>query len=188
MALPVKHSRPLSLAERVSRALGNTAPVKDSAAAPAGSTCLLLDVSGSMAESCEPGRSKIEALREIVITLRCAAIYAFADRAAPCAATAIPEPGGQTMMSLAFQRAKRDRHTACVLITDGLPSELEDDVLRAAAGLRIEIFYVGPSPKPAILDRLARAGKGTAHQSSLRADARKMLTTKIAGLIEAGGV
>ena len=185
MPLPAKHSRPLSLAERVSRAL-NKADAPPSIASPGstGSTCLLLDVSGSMAEDCEPGRSKIQALREIVPTLRCAAVYAFSDRAQKCAA--IPEPAGQTMMSAGFARAKCDGHTGVVLITDGLPSEPETDVIRAAAGLRVEIFYVGPAPKPDLLDRLSRAGKGQAHQTSLRKDAGKLLATKLAGLLGPG--
>ena len=187
MAVPAKHSAPLTLAQRVARAMGTPEPQPAApSGAPSGSTCLLLDVSGSMAEDCEPGRSKIDALREIVPTLNCAAVYAFADDVNKCRPAAIPGPAGQTYMSRAFQRAKTDGHAACVLITDGIPTEPEAAVMRAAAGLHIEIFYVGPAPKPAILDKLARAGQGRAHKASLKRNTKKQLAVKIRALLGPG--
>jgi hypothetical protein len=60
-----------------------------------------------------------------------------------------------------------------------------DAALREARGLRLEIFYVGPAPKPRFLDQLARACRGQAHQSGLRKDQRKQLASRVRGLLEA---
>jgi len=45
-----------------------------------------------------------------------------------------------------------------VLVTDGLPDD-EESALREASAIALDIFYVGPAPKPEFLDRLARAAK-----------------------------
>lgn len=153
--------------------------------APPSATALLLDVSGSMAEDCEPGRTKIEALREIVPTVGAAAMYAFADAVSRIHSSAIPGPGGQTMMAPVFRRAKRDKHQSVVLITDGCATDPEAEVLDAAVGLHLDIFYVGPAPKPDLLDKLAKQCGGQAHQASLRKT--KELAVAIRGLLGPGG-
>lgn len=87
------------------------------------------------------------------------------------------------MMAPTFRRVRSDGHTAAVLVTDGLPTDPEADVLRAAAGMQLEIFYVGPEPKPQFLDRLARACRGQAHQANLRRQAQPQLQQHIRGLL-----
>lgn len=156
-------SRPLSLAERAAAALGKPIPVQEK-------VCLLLDVSGSMSDQVQPGgRAKIDALRDIVRTLTAPHIYAFARACKRINRETIPEPDGGTRLDLAFARIKSNGMTRAVLITDGLPDD-EDAAIREARGLALEIFYVGPAPRPDFLDRLARAAKAgsSAHMASLQ--------------------
>ena len=118
-------------------------------------------------ESCEPGRSKIDALRDIVRGLTAPRIYAFSV-ACKRVCDEIPEPRGGTALHLAFLRLRADGITRAVLITDGLPDD-EDAALREVRGLGLDIFYVGPAPKPEFLDRLAAAARAgsRAEQASL---------------------
>lgn len=172
-------SRPMSLAERAAAALGRPAPPEPE------KICLLLDVSGSMADHAEPGIRKIDALRRIVRDLTAPYIYAFSRACKRVTRENIPDPQSITALAQAFAKIKSQRITRAVLITDGLPDD-EESAIREASGLSLEIFYVGPAPKPDFLDRLARAAKAgsQAHQASLRRDdgalqsrvARLMLT------------
>jgi len=120
--------------------------------------CLLLDVSGSMAEDCGDGRSKIFALNEIVGDFLSARKFYFATHciesqiAGSCA-------GGTTDMAGAFIYVKQHGIRQAVLITDGIPDS-EDAAFRSAVGLQIDIIYVGPPPEPPFLIRLARATGG----------------------------
>jgi uncharacterized protein with von Willebrand factor type A (vWA) domain len=187
------HTPELSLAERLRQALAKNQPAANGAASaspppPAARTCLLVDVSGSMAEDCEPGRRKIDALREVVATLGPVEMYAFSTRCLK--ASTVPEPGGCTNMALAFRRAKADGYDGVVIVTDGLPyvsDERRDEAaaMDAVRGLALQIFYVGPEPKPPFLDRLAAAARAgsQAHQSSLRKEARQKLATRVRGLL-----
>ena len=144
--------RPLSLAERAAQALGRPAPREPE------KTCLLLDVSGSMADEAGPGVSRINALRKVVCGLTAQYIYAFSRGCRRISRENIPDPQSTTAMAQAFAKIKSQSITRAVLVTDGLPDD-EDAALREAAGLSLEIFYVGPAPKPEFLDRLARAAK-----------------------------
>lgn len=160
-------SRPLSLAERAAQALGRPAPAEPE------KVCLLLDVSGSMADAAEPGIRKIDALRVIVRDLTAPYIYAFSRACKRVSRENIPDPQSITALHTAFAKIKSQRITRAVLITDGLPDD-EEAAIREASGLSLEIFYVGPAPKPDFLDRLARAAKAgsKAHQATLaRTDA-----------------
>lgn len=183
MSLPATHFSSLTLAERVRRAIATNGGAQQAPPSPP-ATALLLDISGSMAEDCEPGLAKIQALREIVPTVVTGrtAVYSFNSSVRRIRATAIPSPQGYTMMAQAFRELKRDSHTSAVLITDGLPyPDTESEVLEAAQGLHLTIFYVGPPPKPVLLDKLAHQTGGQAHQSSLRKT--KELTVAIRGLL-----
>jgi uncharacterized protein with von Willebrand factor type A (vWA) domain len=191
------HLPELSLAERVRRALAQNQTVNAPGGAgapppPAAKTCLLLDVSGSMNQPCEPGRRKIDALRDLVATLGTVEMmYAFSSYVERV--TQIPEPEGNTDMARAFARAKADGYDAVVLITDGVPytdrgeARAQSEAIAAVRGLALQIFYVGPEPKPAFLDRLAAAARAgsRAHQANLRKDAVKQLATRVRGLLEA---
>lgn len=145
-------SRPLSLAQRAAAALGRPAPPEPQ------KVCLLLDVSGSMIDPSEPGVRKIDALRNIVRTLEAPLIYAFSRKCVRVSRETIPDPDGGTALHRAFAQIKAHKITRAVLITDGLPDD-EEAALLAASGLALDIFYVGPAPKPAFLDRLAGAAK-----------------------------
>jgi hypothetical protein len=171
--------RPLSLAERAAAALGRPAPPEPE------KVCLLLDVSGSMGEEAEPGRTKIDALREIVRGLNAPQIYAFSRVCRKVAREDIPDPSGGTALHVAFAKIKSHRIARAVLITDGIPDD-EDAAIREAAGLSLEIFYVGPAPKPPFLDRLTRAAKqgSAAHMESLRSDGKKALSAKVQLMLE----
>jgi hypothetical protein len=158
-----------------------TALLPEAQPAPA-PRCLLLDTSGSMAEECEHGVSKIRALRKLVGGLPAAATYAFADDVRRVRAGWIPGPGGGTDMALAFDRIKQDGYQSAVLITDGLPDDAEE-ALKSAAGLSLEIFYVGPPPKPDFLDQLAAATGGQAHMGDLSRKGAEQLEVKIRGLL-----
>lgn len=193
--LPEKPRQELSLAERVRRTLAQRGECAGAAGTSPGasgtqpvSPCLILDVSGSMEEMCEPGRRKIDALRKLVMDLGSAprSIYAFSEDVELVSAATIPEPAGCTWMHRAFERVKADGCTAAVLITDGLPSVDERIVLAAAKGLHLEIFYVGPPPKPRLLDKLAAMCGGKAQQADLRQVARKQLQATIRGLLTSG--
>lgn len=141
-----------SLAERAARALGKPAPKQPE------KICLLLDVSGSMADPAEPGVRKIDALRRIVQSLQAPSIFAFSRVCKRVTRETIPEPGGGTALHVAFARIKSHGVSRAVLVTDGLPDD-EDAALREAQGLALDIFYVGPAPKPEFLDRLAQAAR-----------------------------
>jgi hypothetical protein len=144
--------------------------------------CLLLDVSGSMAEDCEPGRSKWDALRKMLGNFFGVRMYAFASECIPCSMSIVGglAPGGTTDMAKAFRVIKRAGVGSLILITDGEPND-EEDALRAAAGLRIDIFYVGAGPRPSFLDRLAAACRGTAQTANLAKP--QELTAKIKPLL-----
>ena len=167
-------SRPMSLAERAAKALGRPASMDPE------KVCLLLDVSGSMAYPAEPGRSKIDALREIVRGLTAQYIYAFSRTCKRISRENIPDPQSATALAEAFAKIKSSGMTRAVLITDGLPDD-EEGAIREAAGLSLEIFYVGPAPKPDFLDRLARAAKAgsAAHMATLASAAKPALAAKV---------
>jgi len=181
----IKHGQeqPRTLAERVRAALDQQQPA--ASAPPAKPACLILDVSGSMAEACEPGRSKIDALRQIVAGLgKTGTIYAFSDDCEEVTAAKIPDPYGNTFLAPAFAQAKHDGHITAVLITDGLPHD-GPAALRAVRGLTLQIFYVGPAPMPVFLRDLARAAGGQSHQADLRRPSQPLLQTKIRALLNA---
>jgi hypothetical protein len=147
-----------------------------------GPRCLVLDISGSMAEDCEPGISRIQALRQLVAKLPAAPTYAFAAGVQRIEGSRIPEPEGWTNMAAAFDRIKQDGYPSAVLITDGLPNNPEQ-TLKSAAGLTLEIFYVGPAPKPGFLDELARVTGGQAHLADLGRKGSNQLAVQIRGLL-----
>lgn len=144
----------LSLKERVAQQLqARTSPTQ----------CLLLDCSSSMDEDCGNGQRKIDALKEIVCEFPCTRQFSFGSTCVECAPT---KASGSTNMAEAFYTIKTHKIEHCVLITDGLPNS-EEAALREAAGLTIDILYVGPPPPPAFLGRLAKATGGQYGVSNL---------------------
>jgi hypothetical protein len=148
------------------------------------------DTGGShetMADAADPGRSKITALRELVRGLTAPCIYAFARSCKRVDRETIPDPDGGTALHLAFARIKSHKITRAVLITDGLPDD-ETAAIREAAGLALDILYVGPAPKPAFLDRLARAAKpgSRADMATLASASRQALQQTVRLLLTDG--
>lgn len=83
-------------------------------------------------------------------------------------------------MTEAFSVLKTHRVKYAVLITDGLPDD-KAKALREAKGLRLDIFYVGPSLAPWFLEQLARSCGGQFRAADLRET--KLLTQAVKGLL-----
>jgi hypothetical protein len=124
------------------------------------------------------GKRKIDRLREIVREFPGERIFSFSARCQEV--RSVPEPQSNTDMAGAFRFLQSQGLCHAVLITDGQPDD-EEDALKAACGLRLDIFYVGPAPEPDFLERLARATGGSFASVSL--DQCKLLSQRIAGLL-----
>lgn len=154
------------------------------------SGCLLLDISGSMASELEPGQTKLQALKDIVIGLNnlSSPIFPFASNVTQgCVQSNIQtlRASGGTNMALAINFAKGKGYRKIVMITDGKPDS-EDLALKAVKDVELRILYVGPEPKPAFLDKLAQAGASFCTQEDLKNT--KELTNKVQLLLESGEV
>jgi len=150
---------------------------------------LLLDCSGSMADYVEPGRAKIDALREIVTALRQRVGFTqiiFPDPwngRGEHVADYIPEPRGSTPLHEALASARQKGAKHCVLISDGLPDDTSAALAEArqmqSRGVQIDVFYVGPRPHAGeeFLRLLAQETGGQFQSMSLE-------YKKMAGLID----
>lgn len=121
---------------------------------------LLLDVSGSMCGPVEPGKKKIDVLRDIVKSLHGNPdVYTFSNEARKVTTSTIPNPHGDTDMAPALRLAKREGHNSAVVITDG---DITDKVatLKEVEGFNLQILYVGLGDPPDFLDKLAKAAGG----------------------------
>jgi hypothetical protein len=146
---------------------------------------LLLDCSGSMASDCEPGLSKIQALRNIVLSLPGEPlIFWFNSHSGMCTKSTIPDPYASTYLAPALIMLKFNGHKNVVLITDGDIND-KDATLTAMAGMTIKPMYVGAGARPAFLDKLASVSGGFAITEDLRQ--RKQLTDKVTLLLNPGG-
>jgi len=141
---------------------------------------LILDISASMNEEIEPGRSKITALREIVNSIPGnPPTIAFNNTAIEIDKSNIPNPRGGTMMTNALILAKSKGFKNILMITDGDASDKRLTLLEAE-GLNIQIMYVGCGPRPKFLDELG----SSCTTEDLRS---KELGTKIQLLLGSGG-
>jgi len=141
--------------------------------------CLLLDISSSMDEY-----GKIDKLRDLADDFKGVRRFVFSDRTRELRPTEmVPCTEGGTGMHSAFEYVKKAGIRHCVIITDGMP-DLEDEALKAAIGLRVDIYYVGPEPAPDFLRKLAEGSGGKYGTASL--DDLKELGTSIKGLIGSG--
>ena len=145
---------------------------------------LVLDCSGSMAEYCEPGRAKIDALREIVTALRAEDVpfrqIVFGGCGAQLMDT-IPDPCGGTPMAEALALARQHQSERVVVISDGIPDD-ETETAKEAKQIRcpMDIFYVGPRPHPgeAFLRGLAKSSGGLYQETTLTRDGTKALAAQ----------
>ena len=115
---------------------------------------LLLDYSGSMSSDCEPGISKIQALRDIVSKLSGIRIIAFND-IAWILDNINATPRGGTYMSKAILYAQSMNYKQAVMVTDGEDAFCDQNAaLEAVKDFQLQILYVGPGPRPEFLDKL----------------------------------
>lgn len=140
---------------------------------------LLLDISSSMNTEIEPGKTRLDALKDIVSgipteTLKIAFnSYAYTVNEMPL------HGSGATKMSLAIEMAKSMGYKAALMITDG---EATDKLaaLESIKGFDLQTMYVGSGERPAFLDQLSR--KATTEDLKMM----KELTAKIVLLLEEG--
>ena len=156
---------------------------------------LLVDCSGSMSERIATGQQKIEALRQVVKTLRETHPVAVAAFGLGGSSTyehvalvdTIPEPSGGTPMHAAIDFAKGHGATHIVLVTDGLPDS-QTQTFEAARqfGGRIDVFYVGDGQDEGagFCKALAQMTGGASDVTDL--GEQKKLATKIAGCLPEG--
>ena len=143
---------------------------------------LLCDYSGSMGWDCEPGYKRIEALRDTLKEIpNKTRIYAFNTSTRPVKdANDIPNPQGGTRMAQAFEYLKREGVKSIILLSDGAAND-PTQALAAAAGLSIQIMYIGPGEKPDFLDKLAALSGGFATKEDLTKP--KLLADKVTKLL-----
>ena len=144
------------------------------------STCLLLDVSGSMAtyikteEGLEPRRidQMFQVVRE---TPECDGLKAFAFSNDCWPLEVIPSENdhfavrSSTDLAQAFATVKAAGFFSVILVTDGEPDN-EAQALQEAAGMKLGIIYIGNPPVPSFLERLAKATDGTFALADMRND------------------
>lgn len=146
------------------------------------STCLLLDVSGSMAQHIElEGEDGIDPRRidqmfkVVRETPECQGIKAFTFSSHCTPLECIPQENdhpsteGSTMLADAFLTVKAAGFFSAILVTDGEPDS-EAAALQAAAGMQLGIIYIGNPPVPPFLQRLADATNGTFALADMRTD------------------
>jgi hypothetical protein len=152
---------------------------------------LLIDVSGSMQYTLRAnGKSRVEALREIVAQIRQERkdpMIAFGGREteAPRFVDHVPDADGGTPLHLAITLAQQHGATRLVVISDGLPDLQDEAMARAKAfGGRVDVVFVGDPGEPGsfFLDELARATGGQRLEGDLAQ--QKQLKSAVAGLLE----
>ena len=146
---------------------------------------LLLDTSGSMACYGEGGeKRRIDSLRDIVSSLtNTGKVFSFNDACHPCLKDAIPNPTGNTYLSIAFEKLKQQGIKSIILITDGEAND-KPQALDSVENLQLQILYVGPGDTPDFLKQLAAKAGTICTKENL--NMQKELTAKITLLLNAG--
>ncbi len=152
---------------------------------------LLVDVSGSMGETIASGARKIDALRDVVSTLRethPVPIAAFGLNAKPAVAFVekIPDPSGMTPLDEGIDFSRQARATHIIVVTDGQPDD-QDAALAAAKrfGGTIDVFFIGDENGygAEFCRELARVSGGAVNVTDLSKP--RELAAKIAGFLPA---
>lgn len=142
---------------------------------------ILLDVSSSMGIDVEPGKSRWEALREILSSVKFKGRKFFFNSqfGEVTADKPLPAPTGGTMLAALLDHIKAEGCKSCLIITDG---EVHDkiQVRESKKGMKIKVMFVG-TVKPAFLDELATDGHATVEDLAQT----KQLTDKIQLLLSA---
>jgi uncharacterized protein with von Willebrand factor type A (vWA) domain len=149
-----------------------------------GRPVLLLDRSGSMGSGTkDPEKSRWEALNDIVASLPGnLRKFIFSDTCKEVSSLR-DMPSGGTRLASAFSYVKSEGIRHIILITDGEPTEPTEQCVNEARGLKIDIFYVGPSDEPPeVLKRIARQCGGQFNSVDLVMD-QALLVSSIRGLL-----
>lgn len=153
---------------------------------------LLIDVSGSMEDEVyEDGKSRRESVtkRSILEDLLTkipdeVTKFAFSHTVQEFTGP-LPFEGQGTRMAEAFYEMKARGKKEIVLITDGMPDNATA-ALHESKGLKIDIIYIGPQPRPAFLEELARKTSGSFTNINLiQKGATKELENKVQLLLGA---
>lgn len=130
-------------------------------------SAILADKSGSMNSWLSANFSKMDSLRKILKDFKNARTFQFDYLCKELPqGTEVDDPSGGTDLHIALEVLKTQGISHVVLITDGHPSS-SSKALKAAQGLRIDIFYVGPQPPPVFLVELCKATGGSYGNVSL---------------------
>lgn len=144
--------------------------------------CILIDLSGSMAEITSNGASKYELVQRIMPEFAEFTKFGFSSNCIEIKGSKLPLPGGSTQLDRAFI-AIRDRFKKLILITDGKPNS-EYLAMEASFDLTIDVIYIGNPPTPTFLTQLAArsGGKFVAENLMLTGNVN-LLENKIKGLL-----
>lgn len=147
---------------------------------------LLLDCSGSMGESIENGRAKIDALREIVKSLQAKTTFTtviFPAQTGAMISDEIPGAGGNTPLHSALELTMKYPVRHIVIVSDGMPDDSQAALSLArdlkGRGVKIDVFYVGPRPHPGedFLRQLSAETGGQFESTSLGHNDREMIAS-----------
>jgi hypothetical protein len=113
------------------------------------------------------GKTKIQQLRVLAAEFRDVRRFEFASDCSEMApGDPVPDTHGGTNMAQAFLKVKDGGVQHVVLSNDGEPDS-ESAAIRAAAGLKVDVFYVGPDPAPEFLRELCDATGGEYGKATL---------------------
>ncbi len=132
-------------------------------------SCLLLDISGSMDEEIGGGRTKISELRKLADEFSQARRFEFSSTCSEIPrGQDVSEPNGGTALHVGLEYVKKRGMTHVVLITDGAPDDAKRAMV-AAMGLKVDCFYVGPDEGYGIefLKKLSDGSGGSYGKASL---------------------
>ncbi len=163
--------------------------------ATAESVMLLLDTSGSMESRMGNGRTKIDALRDVVRDTRDQGRVPMIAFGGPADQQTrfvddVPNPDGSTPLHDAIALAKTYGATRLVVISDGIPDHQPSALDQARAfGGQIDVVFVGDGDTGgydtmgmAFMDELAKLTGGKRFEGNL-SDTKK-LTGQVIGLLE----
>jgi Mg-chelatase subunit ChlD len=151
---------------------------------------LVVDCSGSMAETTDKGERKIDALRAVVAEVRervACKVLAFGHAWQPEIVDSIPEPSGGTPLHDAITSAKSHRATHLIVVSDGIPDSQTAALEAARAfGGKIDAVYVGPKSGsgPTFMQQLAGLTGGTSDALDLAQ--KELVGSRILGLLGDG--
>ena len=149
-----------------------------------GEVALLLDESSSMSIFIEPGKSRIQALMNIVKDIPGDPFtIAFASDCRIISKSEALTAGGGTSMASAFKLAKENGYDRVMIVTDGEAGD-PTAALIEATGMDIGIMYVGSGDPPEFLQKLAALSGHVVTAEDLKK--QKEITGKLTLLLGAG--